>query len=215
MSIKIRDFGRMVSNHKATYMCVASYICVEGYLSLVDTIISFQYNIGLGMHVQTIICTMLFILCVPPCCSIPTEAEPSSPEPEPEPEPLLPLPTITNEAEAAISEAVKNLPDNIAENPLKANSTHRDDASSTSSSAKSRSRSKSYSRSHSRSKSRSRSRSRSPRSRNKSPRNRRWSYSRSPRRRRYTIYEDSALNIIYVYTVRAFDIPYRVCKITH
>ena len=184
---------------------------------MVDTIISYQNNIGLGMHVQTSICTIPCILCVPLCCSIPAEAEPSSPEPEPEPEPepLLPLPTIANGAEVAISEAVKNLPDNIAENPLKANSTHRDDASSTSSSAKSRSRSKSYSRSRSRSKSRSRSRSRSPRSRSKSPRNRRRSYSRSPRRRRYTIYEDSALNIIYVYAVCAFDIPYRVCKITH
>ena len=124
-------------------------------------------------------------------CSVPVEAEPSSPEPEPESEPepelerepLLPLPTATNGAEAAISEAVKNLPDDVAENPLKANSTHQDDASSTSSSAKSRSRSKSNSRSRSRSKSRSR----SPRNRGRSPRNRRRSHSRSPRRRRYMI----------------------------
>lgn len=125
-------------------------------------------------------------------CSIPAETEPSSPEPEPEPEPLLPLPTVANGAEAAITEAVKNLPDDIAVNPLKTNSTHQDDASSTSSSAKSRSRSKS----HSRSRSRSKSKSRSPRIRSRSPRNRRRGYSRSPRRRRYAIWEDSAVKII-------------------
>lgn len=131
-----------------------------------------------------------------PSCSVPAETEPSSPEPEPEREPLLPLPTVANGAEAAISEAVKNLPDDIAEKPLKGNSAHQDDASSTSSSAKSRSRSKSYSRSHSRSKSRSR----SPRNRSRSPRNRRRSYSRSPRRRRYVAFMHLILHIDRGYT---------------